>query len=123
MRPLSAFAALATIAVVACVDSKPAPSDTAGLPERTVQPAPDDTTGRDTTAATGDPGKRSEPGYPPVTGESSREGPPRSKDPMPPLTGETSKQGGTMPVYRDSASGPRMEVDSKGRVTPIKKDP
>ena len=56
---------------------------------------------------------------PSVIGETRRE-PPVSRDPMPPLRGETSK-GASMPVYRDSTRGPLMEIDSKGRATPIKK--
>jgi hypothetical protein len=114
---MKAAAALAICLVVACDDGKPAPGDTSALPENTIQAAPDDTIGID--SASTHPGSQPPP---PVTGESPREGPPVSRDPMPPLTGETSKQGGTMPVYRDSASGPKMEIDSKGRIVPIKKD-
>jgi hypothetical protein len=66
---------------------------------------------------------------PAVIGETRRRGgmvapvsPP--EDPMPPLTGETSKRGGRMkvlPPLRDSASGPRMGLDSLGRPVPIKR--
>jgi hypothetical protein len=56
---------------------------------------------------------------PSVIGETRREAP-VVRDPMPPLRGETSK-GATMPVYRDSVRGPINEIDSKGRVTPIKR--
>ena len=126
MRLLTAVALLGIGAMVACSDSKSGAPDTSELPDNTVKALPADTTAVDSTA--GAPGQstpdvpRSESGSPPVIGEGRRDSPPTSRDPMPPLTGETSKQGGTMPVYRDSASGPRMEVDSKGRVTPIKKD-
>ena len=112
------------VAAVACGDRKSNVPDTSALPDNTVKAAPDDTIGRDSAAAPQDTvgTKAADPmSSPPVTGEGRRDNPPASRDPMPPLTGETSRQGGTMPVYRDSASGPRMEVDSKGRVTPIKK--
>ena len=69
------------------------------------------------------------PPPPAVIGETRRRGgmvapvsPP--EDPMPPLTGETSKRGGRMkvlPPLRDSASGPRMGMDSLGRPVPIKR--
>lgn len=69
------------------------------------------------------------PSPPAVIGETRRRGgmvapvsPP--EDPMPPLTGETSKRGGRMkvlPPLRDSASGPRMGMDSLGRPVPIKR--
>lgn len=57
---------------------------------------------------------------PSVIGETRRE-PPVSRDPMPPLRGETSK-GAKMPVYRDSTRGPMMEVDSRGKAVPIKRE-
>ena len=117
--------AFVLIAAVACGDKKPEVPDTSALPDNTVKAAPDDTIGRDSVSGPRDtviPGTTAVPqSSPPVIGEGRRDNPPTSRDPMPPLTGETSKQGGTMPVYRDSASGPRMEIDSKGRVTPIKK--
>lgn len=66
---------------------------------------------------------------PSVTGEVRRDEnatprPTRSEDPMPPLAGETNPRSGTMkpaePILRDSASGPKFRIDSKGNVTPIK---
>ena len=48
----------------------------------------------------------------------------RRQDPPPNLTGETRKIGGTMAPERrarDSVYGPKMMIDSKGNVTPIKK--
>ena len=127
MRPLTVAAILALAALAACGDSKPEVADTSALPDNTIKALPGDTAGLDSTVPAPNPAQPepdttgSHAGSPPVTGEGRRDAPPASRDPMPPLTGETSKQGGTMPVYRDSASGPRMEIDSKGRVTPIKK--
>ena len=119
-------AAIASLmaAAIACGDRKPDVADTSELPNNTVKASPSDTIAVDSAltpqdSVTPPPPTPSLP--PSVTGEGRRDNPPASRDPMPPLTGETSKQGGTMPVYRDSASGPRMEIDSKGRVTPIKK--
>jgi hypothetical protein len=44
---------------------------------------------------------------------------------MPPLAGETNMRSGAMkpaePVLRDSASGPRLRIDSTGKVKPIKR--
>lgn len=125
MKIRNAAAILATTALFACVDSKPSVGDTASLPENTVKALPGDTVTLDTTVAAPAPSRPDSSlrsASPPVIGEGRREGPPTSRDPMPPLTGETSKQGGTMPVYRDSASGPKAEIDSKGRIVPIKKD-
>jgi hypothetical protein len=125
MRLLTGAAVLGLVALVACGDSKPEVADTSALPDNTIKALPGDTAGLDSTVPAPNPATPesagTQAGSPPVIGEGRRDGPPTSRDPMPPLTGETSKQGGTMPVYRDSASGPRMEVDSKGRVTPIKK--
>ena len=125
MRLLTGSALLGIAALVACGDSKPEVADTSALPDNTIKALPGDTAGLDSTVPAPSPATPesagTQAGSPPVIGEGRRDAPPTSRDPMPPLTGETSKQGGTMPVYRDSASGPRMEVDSKGRVTPIKK--
>lgn len=126
MKVLTGIALLGLAAVVACGDSKPEVADTSELPDNTIQASPGDTAGLDSTVPAPNPAQPdtttgSQAGSPPVIGEGRRDAPPTSRDPMPPLTGETSKQGGTMPVYRDSASGPKMEIDSKGRVTPIKK--
>ena len=125
--------ATVALAVVACSDSHSRSSDTSALPNagagEKINMIQLDTTSR--TA----PGTVKSPASPPVqqqpplnvTGEGHRGTEPplnSSRDPMPPLTGETSKRGGTMPVappLRDSTSGPKMQIDSKGNVTPIKK--
>jgi hypothetical protein len=66
----------------------------------------------------------------PVIGESRRDASPTARqpehrDPMPPLAGETNMRSGAMkpaePVLRDSASGPRLRIDSTGKVKPIKR--
>jgi hypothetical protein len=118
MRSSIAALGFLMIGALACVDSKPAQTDTAGALPEPGRVMPLDTAIVDSTVAA-PAAPSSQP--PSAIGEGTRENPPASRDPMPPLTGETSKQGGTMPVYRDSTSGPRMEIDSKGRVTPIKK--
>ena len=66
---------------------------------------------------------------PPPGGETSRRGStitpryPVTQDPPPNLTGETRNPGGTMPRSRerDSATGPKLMIDEKGNVTPIKR--
>lgn len=66
---------------------------------------------------------------PPAGGETSRRGSsitpqyPVTQDPPPNLTGETRNPGGTMPRgrERDSATGPKLMIDEKGNVTPIKR--
>lgn len=66
---------------------------------------------------------------PPAGGETSRRGSsitpryPVTQDPPPKLTGETRNPGGTMPRGRDrdSATGPKLMIDEKGNVTPIKR--
>jgi hypothetical protein len=120
-------------AVVACVDEKPARSDSSRAVFRNTGEAahvemiridsmsarPKPVTVPPTTPHATPPAAL--PSRPPsVIGETRRE-PPVSRDPMPPLRGETSK-GATMPVYRDSTRGPLMEIDSKGRVSPIKRE-
>ena len=66
---------------------------------------------------------------PPPGGETSRRGSsitpryPVTQDPPPNLTGETRNPGGSMPRSRDrdSATGPKLMIDEKGNVTPIKR--
>ena len=78
-------------------------------------------------APTGSPPPTGE--LPPPGGETSRRGSsitpryPVAQDPPPNLTGETRNPGGTMPRSqdRDSATGPKLIIDSKGNVTPIKR--
>ena len=122
---------IALAAAAACVDSKSENADTSRPVFRnTGEAAHVDMVRIDSMAAKPSPNAvpatptpRTFPAVPSrapsVIGETRRE-PPVSRDPMPPLRGETSK-GATMPVYRDSTRGPLMEIDSKGRVTPIKK--
>ena len=116
------------IGAVACTDSKPAGSDTSGIVIRNSGEASrvdmlriDSMTTKPGTPAP--PAARPPSANPPagVTGEARRESPPASRDPMPPLAGETNRRSGSMPVYRDSTSGPKMEIDSKGNIRPIKK--
>jgi len=118
---------LVTVATVACVDSKPAGSDTSRpvfqntgqashvemlrIDSMSTKPAPKVAPAAVPSAV---PSRT-----PSVIGETRREAP-VSRDPMPPLRGETSK-GARMPVYRDSTRGPLMEIDSKGRPSPIKR--
>jgi len=127
-----AAAGVVALSVVACADSKPAGSDTSrpayqntGEAERVdmiridsmaAKPVPSTVPNRKTLPAPEAVPSRT----PPVIGETRRDAP-VARDPMPPLRGETSKSGGTMPVYRDSTRGPLNEIDSRGRVVPIKK--
>ena len=127
---------IAIVASTACVDSKSENSDTSrAVFKNTGEAAHVDMVRIDSmakkplpnaapNAVPNAPAPRTAPPVPSnrtpsVIGETRREAP-VSRDPMPPLRGETSK-GATMPVYRDSTRGPLMEIDSKGRVTPIKK--
>ena len=125
----------ALIASGACVDSKPEGSDTSrpvfqntGEASHVEMVRIDSMSARPKPAPAivpGAPQPRTSPAAiparpPSVIGETRRD-PPVSRDPMPPLRGETSK-GATMPVYRDSTRGPMMEIDSKGRVSPIKRE-
>jgi len=124
---------IAVVTVAGCVDSKSENADTSRAVFRnTGEAAHVDMVRIDSMAAKPSPSavpnapapRTSPPAAipsrtPSVIGETRREQP-VSRDPMPPLRGETSK-GATMPVYRDSTRGPLMEIDSKGKVTPIKK--
>ena len=124
--------AVAVIFTVACSDSNPRKESPSSVPNagagEKINMIQLDTTSRTAPAAApaGAPSSASQPPLN-VTGEAHRgnEPPLRSSgDPMPPLTGETSKRGGTMPVappLRDSTRGPKMQIDSKGNVTPIKR--
>ena len=123
---------LVSIVVVACSDSNARKADTSSIPNagagEKVNMIQLDTTSRTAPGAVPSPSTPAAQ-QPPlnVTGEGHRGSEPplnSSRDPMPPLTGETSKRGGTMPVapvLRDSASGPKMQIDSKGNVSPIKR--
>ena len=114
---------------VACVDSKPEGSDTSRpVFQNTGEAAHVEMLRIDSMSAKPSPRVAPPPAavpsavpsrMPSVIGETRREAP-VSRDPMPPLRGETSK-GARMPIYRDSTRGPIMEIDSKGRTTPIKR--
>ena len=125
-----------TLAVIAfalgCVDSKSSATDTARRGMRQDSATRVDMIQLDSMAASPAPRVQAPPAARPreVIGESRRDETPTARqpelgDPMPPLAGETNMRHGTMkpaePVLRDSASGPRMRIDSKGNVTPIKK--
>lgn len=133
---MNSFARAVTIALIpliaaACVDSQPGSSDTSRpVFQNTGEASHVEMLRIDSMGARPTPGTvpRKTPRVtpeaapsrvPPVIGETRRDAP-VATDPMPPLRGETSK-GATMPVYRDSVRGPLNEIDSKGRVGPIKK--
>jgi len=114
----------------ACVDAKTSSSDTSRPSTRQDSATRVDMIQLDSMAAS--PARESPPNAMPVpvTGESRRDASPTARqpeegDPMPPLAGETNTRSGRMktadPVLRDSASGPRMRIDSTGKVTPIKR--
>ena len=131
MKTFRIVGAAAVIGVVACTDSGSQASDTSRAVFRNTGEAAhvemiriDSMSKRPSPSVTPAAPSRTEPAAmpsrtPSVIGETRREAP-VSRDPMPPLRGETSK-GATMPVYRDSTRGPMMEIDAKGRVSPIKK--
>ena len=119
---------VALVAATACVDSKSSTSDTSRTSTRQDSATRVDMIQLDT-AGTGST-QQNQPSVNPgrTTGESRRDAETRqseNRDPMPPLAGETNTRHGTMrpaePVLRDSASGPRMRIDSTGKVTPIKR--
>ncbi len=69
---------------------------------------------------------------PPPGGETYRQGgalaprdPLPPNDPPPKIIGETRRDGSTLspsyPPPRDSVTGPRLQIDSRGNVTPIKR--
>jgi hypothetical protein len=115
---------------VACVDSKTSSSDTSRPSTRQDSATRVDMIQLDSMAAAPSQHAPSTAPSVPVIGESRRDAsptsrPPEPRDPMPPLAGETNMRSGRMkpnePVLRDSASGPRMRIDSTGKVTKIKR--
>jgi hypothetical protein len=117
--------------VVACVDAKTSSSDTSRPSMRQDSATRVDMIQLDSMAASPAQNAPSTavPAVP-VIGESRRDASPtarqpENRDPMPPLAGETNMRSGAMkpaePVLRDSASGPRLRIDSTGKVKPIKR--
>ena len=134
MRQYFSFAAvIGVVGLCACVDSKSSSTDSAaaaGATEGNTASA----TEVDTTALPPSPSPSTNAptgAVPPsTTRETTREAnptarPPQRGDPMPPMAGETNSRHGPMTpadtLLRDSASGPRFRINSKGQVTPIKK--
>src|SRR5829696_7370921 len=132
---------LIALAISACTDSKPGNADSLntidtvkplGIPEPIDTAAIDST--RKATPSPNDSSAEQRGVLPPRGGETYRRGstvaprdPQRAQDPPPNIIGETRKPGGTMgpstpPTSgRDSAFGPKLTVDEKGNVVPIKR--
>ena len=143
MNKFSIRASLLVVALTAasCTDSKPNNVDSLQNTIDTVKPigipSPTDTPAIDSARnapATADSSRKSDDALPNGHGETYRKGStvsPRDQDripdPPPNIIGETRKPGGTMgqsplPTSgRDSAYGPKLTVDAKGNVVPIKR--
>jgi hypothetical protein len=133
MRPyFSAVVVMAMVGLGACVDSKSSSTDSSAAAKATEGDTASGATEVDSAAlsspspSTNAPAGAAPPG---TTRETTREANPTARptprDPMPPMAGETNSRHGPMTpadtLLRDSASGPRFRINSKGQVTPIKK--
>ena len=125
----SSVVIIGLVGLCACVDSKSSSADSSAA----VKATDADTAGAATeidsstlSPSTNAPAGATPPG---TTRETTREANPAARrpqrDPMPPMAGETNSRHGPMTpadtLLRDSASGPRFRINSKGQVTPIKK--
>ncbi len=101
---------------------------------KALEPAADSTLPDSTATLQQSPPASSSPRgkLPPPGGETYKQGgalaprdPLPPNDPPPKIIGETRRDGSTLsPSYprpRDSVTGPRLEIDSRGNVTPIKR--
>ena len=133
-RFFSSAVGIGLVGLCACVDTKSSSTDSSASANAIEGNTASVTTEVDSSSASLSPSPspnaptRSTP--PAATGETRREGnptarPPQRGDPMPPMAGETNARHGPMTtadtMLRDSASGPRFRINSKGQVTPIKK--
>jgi hypothetical protein len=131
MRFSEGVAIIGLIGLAACVETKTSSSDSAAAANAIQDSIANavDTAGDSTSVAPSSPSPGASTKTPSTTGQ-TREGnptarPPQRGDPMPPMAGETNSRNGPMTpadtLLRDSASGPRFRINSKGKVTPIKK--